>query len=215
MTRERRVAVEMWERVRDELLGAKSVLECRMTRDRDGLAGCEYSDDVFENADEWLSTLKLNILKKEGLSWRNNCWLCQYVGCSGCPLNDGRTSCSQCVLFGEVLFESPYSTVVNEDADIDARIEAAETIVAVHKGERNLRTEADDWYFLFDIDMVMHYGLRVGAAKCVRIRGDYEHASAEFARRFGSIQRATIKGGRAFRRYLERHTKIEMVESKE
>ena len=65
MTRERKLAIEMWEEVKKQLPGWKC-------------------DVVFA-----LKTLKANFCRQNGLDWRYDCWFCQYVrdDCHKCPLH--------------------------------------------------------------------------------------------------------------------------------
>lgn len=72
MTKERKLAIEMWKGIRD------------------GIQNSFVKDDGFS-----VTTYKENFCKDRNLNWRNDCWFCQYIKeCSKCPLgycNDSGT----------------------------------------------------------------------------------------------------------------------------
>ena len=78
MTKERRLAIEMWKDIRDMLIG----------------------DDAVSRSD--IVQYKCSFCTRNDLSWKCNCWFCTYIlGCWKCPL----TCCSD-GLYGIVL--APY-----------------------------------------------------------------------------------------------------------
>ena len=77
MTRERKLAIQMWEEIK------KAVIDAKRPTDIDVFAVTRIKD-AFE--------------KQHNLHWQHGCWLCQYVryhdelhgeGCQRCPLSDG------------------------------------------------------------------------------------------------------------------------------
>lgn len=77
MTRERRLAIQMWEEIRAHIRD--------MPRPKD-------ADDIF------ISKLEYRFCRDHELYWTHSCWFCEYVryhddshgeGCQRCPLSDG------------------------------------------------------------------------------------------------------------------------------
>ena len=77
MTRERKLAIQMWEEIKDAIIKAKRV------SDIDNLA---------------IVRLKAVFCGDHDLNWDYDCWFCKYVryyddvhgeGCQRCPLSDG------------------------------------------------------------------------------------------------------------------------------
>lgn len=77
MTRERKLAVQMWEEIK------KAVIDAKRLRDINA---------------EFIAQLKHVFCAEHDLHWQCGCWLCQYVryhdelhgeGCQRCPLSDG------------------------------------------------------------------------------------------------------------------------------
>lgn len=67
MTKQRRLAIQMWQEIVDK---------CR--------AGYNFSVAVF----------KMEFCRKHNLDWVNNCYFCQYCrACSKCPLDDCMSIC--------------------------------------------------------------------------------------------------------------------------
>lgn len=65
MTKERKLAIQMWKDIRDMLS-----FSCEVTR-----------GDI--------RVYKYEFCKSHKLNWLNNCWLCQYIhSCSKCPLKN-------------------------------------------------------------------------------------------------------------------------------
>ena len=79
MTKERKIAIEMWKYIRDNY---KTYREYR---------------DTYEGEDA-VHNLKMDFLKGKGINWAMNCWFCEYIGhrgrylgtsrCKLCPLKD-------------------------------------------------------------------------------------------------------------------------------
>lgn len=75
MTKERKLAIEMWKDIRDML----SAFD-RMTM----TSILEYKE---------------TFCKDHGLHWMNNCWFCQYIfACSKCPLKSCSTASDYYIL---------------------------------------------------------------------------------------------------------------------
>ena len=77
MTRERKLAIQMWKEIK------KTIIDTKRLSDIDGLA---------------IARLKCKFCIRHQLNWLHDCWLCQYVrykdkihgeGCQRCPLSDG------------------------------------------------------------------------------------------------------------------------------
>ena len=102
MTRERKLAIQMWEEVKRQL------------------PGWNYEIAVM------LKTLKDNFCFHNGLSWKWDCWFCQYVhNCEKCPLQ----SCDH---------RNPltaWGRIVDEESSLESRIAACDEIIAALKGE--------------------------------------------------------------------------------
>ena len=67
MTKERKIAIEMWEYIRDNYDYYR-----------------EYRD-VHENDEDYdgedaIHNLKVEFLKGKGVNWAMNCWFCEYIG---------------------------------------------------------------------------------------------------------------------------------------
>lgn len=76
MTKERRLAIQMWDMLRAHI------------RDAERLTGMANT----------IARLKYRFMVDHNLHWRHGCWFCQYVryydkvhgsGCQRCPLSDG------------------------------------------------------------------------------------------------------------------------------
>ena len=77
MTRERRLAIQMWEEIKYAIIKA------------------EHTKDVDW---EFVSRIKHAFCAEHNISWLHGCWFCKYVryndnlhgeGCQRCPLSDG------------------------------------------------------------------------------------------------------------------------------
>lgn len=77
MTRERRLAIQMWEEIKKAVIDAKRPMDI--------------------NA-EFVAQFKYVFCAKHEISWLHGCWFCKYVryhdnlhgeGCQRCPLSDG------------------------------------------------------------------------------------------------------------------------------
>lgn len=126
MTRERKIAIEMWEYIRDQLaLDLLSTRDIRM---------------MHEVKRKWLRLHYPNLLDK----WWCGCWFCQYFRQEGesspdpdeyerslshkCPLNNNKDDyCwGDCVL---------YQAVVSRESSKAQRLEACDKIIAALKGK--------------------------------------------------------------------------------
>ena len=77
MTRERRLAIQMWEEIKKAIIDTKRV------------------SDIDTHA---IAVLKCEFCHINELNWQHGCWFCKYVryhdkvhgeGCQRCPLSDG------------------------------------------------------------------------------------------------------------------------------
>lgn len=99
MTKERKFAIDMWTNIRC-MLSASDRLTCQSV--------LEYKFEFCENHD---------------LSWKNNCWFCQYIpSCNKCPLKDYNTG-------------SLYWTVLLDRKEKNVRIDACTNIIKALEGE--------------------------------------------------------------------------------
>ena len=114
MTKERRIAIDMWEWVRanwDMYLGLKDSEECH-------------------NEEDALLLMKDMYLADKDVNWVSNCWFCTYLklrpepscrrGCFLCPLQ----SCSS----------GPYHTLANKPT-YDEYVDACDQIIEALGGE--------------------------------------------------------------------------------
>ena len=110
MTKERRIAINMWEWIRanwDIYLGLKDSEECH-------------------NEEDALLLMKDMYLADKGVDWVSNCWFCTYLrlrsklGCRLCPLQ----SCSS----------GPYHTLANNPT-YDEYVDACDQIIEALGGE--------------------------------------------------------------------------------
>lgn len=122
MTRERRIALKMWEYIRDQIS-----LDLLSTRDRMML---------HEIKRRWLRKYCPELLEK----WWATCWFCQYFQQEfdsnenspslsyKCPLNDNQDDLCKghCIL---------YHTVVSSNSTKELRLEACDKIIEALKGK--------------------------------------------------------------------------------
>lgn len=112
MTKERRIAIDMWEWIRanwDMYLRFKGEVECATSEDA-------------------LLRMKDTYLADKGVNWRSNCWFCKYIrtsqrhmrGCHLCPLQ----SCSS----------GPYHTLVGSFT-YEEYVDACDQIIEALGGE--------------------------------------------------------------------------------
>lgn len=103
MTRERKLAIQMWEEVKKQL------------------PGWGY-EPVVE-----LKTLKDNFCLQNGLTWKWDCWFCQYFrgNCGKCPLQ----SCDH---------KNPLTAwyrIISNNTSLETKLQAVDEIIAALKGE--------------------------------------------------------------------------------
>lgn len=112
MTKERRIAIDMWEWIRanwDMYLRFKGEVECATGEDA-------------------LLLMKDTYLADKGVNWRSGCWFCEYIrtsqrhmrGCHLCPLQ----SCSS----------GPYHTLANNPT-YEEYVDACGQIIEALGGE--------------------------------------------------------------------------------
>lgn len=105
MTRERKLAIQMWEEVKRQLPGW-----CK-----------EYPWAVAD----FLHHSKIDFCEQNGLLWQFDCWFCQYINnCDKCPLR----SCD----FNNHL--TIWHRIVSEDTSLKTKLQAVDEIIAVLKG---------------------------------------------------------------------------------
>lgn len=108
MTRERKLAIKMWEEVKEHL------------------------PQWYEES-QWLITFDLKDFKADfcftnKLHWEFDCWFCQYIypECDKCPLK----SCN----FAEPT--TAWARIVGENTSLKTKLQAVDEIIAALKGER-------------------------------------------------------------------------------
>lgn len=110
MTKERKLAIEMWESVKAYIVDA----------DKKGtLYDVEIHDAVV--------MLKGDFCEKHGLQWAADCWFCQYVSdCEQCPLGMGAHVDEDC---------ADYYIVINDFTTTEQKIKACDNIINALKGK--------------------------------------------------------------------------------
>lgn len=77
MTKERRLAIQMWEEIKEAIRETKRI---------------KFIDSMF------IASAKETFAKEHNINWAHDCWFCTYVryhdilhgeGCQRCPLSDG------------------------------------------------------------------------------------------------------------------------------
>lgn len=122
MTKERKLAVEMWEIIRQAIENNKHLI---------------HSD---------ISEIKKKFCKEHHLEWVSGCWFCTYVrksvlsrgrrkGCNACPI--ARFDDPLGIFFG-CDKDSLYAIVLNHrnNFSIEERLEACDKIIKALEGER-------------------------------------------------------------------------------
>lgn len=107
MTRERKLAIQMWEGVKKQLPEWYK----------------EHPCDIVD----FLRYFKANFCDQNGLAWLHNCWLCQYIydKCDKCPLR----SCD----YEDPL--TAWARIVDEQTTLEVKLQAVDEIIAALKGE--------------------------------------------------------------------------------
>lgn len=107
MTKERKLAIQMWE----DILNMLENYEFVSSHD---IAYYKYSFTVGHN-----------------LNWLSNCWFCQYIRTD----SDSYHRCKKCPLGSCCSPKSQYSIVTNEKHGREKRINACKKIISALKGE--------------------------------------------------------------------------------
>lgn len=112
MTKERKIAIAMWEYIRDNYEAY--------------VDNCDYC----ENGEDALCALKKQYLDARGIHWAYHCWFCEYIGhrgrgfniyrCKFCPLQDCSTG--------------PYRTLIRMPTQ-SQYIDACDEIIVALGGE--------------------------------------------------------------------------------
>ena len=106
MTRERKLAIKMWEEVKE-----------RLPR--------WYDKDPWSIV-LYLKDFKIDFCCMNNLHWRFDCWFCQYIRfeCDKCPLR----SCNHAV------HTTAWARIVNENTSLEIKLQAWDDIIAALKG---------------------------------------------------------------------------------
>lgn len=124
MTKERRIAVKIWEELKAFILSSPQ----------------HVTGDSF-------CTMKSSIIHKYGMHWHCTCWFCHYIrkpardenswvineGCDKCPLHKlvraapGKCGCDKA--------RAPYARLMDDCTDNAMKAEACDTIIKALKGE--------------------------------------------------------------------------------
>lgn len=107
MTKERKLAIKMWEGVKEHLPQW-------------------YEEDRWDIVDN-LRGFKADFCFKNNLHWNCYCWFCQYFRdvCDRCPLK----SCD----YTEPT--TAWARIVDEDTSLEIKLQAVDEIIAALKGE--------------------------------------------------------------------------------
>lgn len=107
MTRERKLAIKMWEEVKKHLP--------QWYKENQRLIAPDLQD------------FKADFCVVNDLHWVLNCWFCQYIflGCDKCPLK----SCN----FNEPT--NAWARIVNENTSLETKLQACDEIIVALKGE--------------------------------------------------------------------------------
>ena len=120
MTKERRLAIQMWEEIKEAIRIVKR------------------PSDVYAT---FISHIKLNFMIEHKLDWQHGCWFCQYVryhdeihgeGCQRCPLSDGSADAINGYASG--CNDNAYDTVLCARMR-KTKLKACDEIIATLKGE--------------------------------------------------------------------------------
>lgn len=152
MTRERRLAVEMWEGILKKFEG--------------------MSDEEYGEPDEDPVSVhweKLQFAFKHKLNWTANCWLCNYISkCRRCPLSDGFNNCVRQRI--ACITDVPYKIADDGNKSRQARIAACRTIISVLRGELDRRRQEQDLYFVYGKEYIHMFDTLKKAYKKIRKR---------------------------------------------
>lgn len=113
MTRERRLAIQLWEEIADKVESLPNVLD--------------NGKDHFI----LVQNMKHDFCEKHVLNWRSRCWFCQYIrDCRKCPISE--TSSGD---FHGCTTDSLYSIVTARLGFYDQRAKAARGIAKALQGQ--------------------------------------------------------------------------------
>ncbi len=122
MTKERKLAIQMWNEIK-KLISKNELSDF-----------CSISD------------FKLKFCKEHNLGWTSNCWFCQYVGCTRCPLlknpkkyyhNDRKMACvDYWILSNQRLdMKLKYIDDSNFEIKMSLRLKSCDNIIKVLQGK--------------------------------------------------------------------------------
>ena len=119
MTRERRLAIQMWEEIRAHIKDVKRIkdIDCHK-----------------------INAIKTRFICDHNLQWFHGCWFCQYVryhdtlhgeGCQRCPLSDGHAG----AIIGEEsgCYKNAYYRVINA-RQRKTKLKACDEIIRILNG---------------------------------------------------------------------------------
>lgn len=107
MTKERRLAIRMWRKIKNELSAG------RMDKMQD------------------MPMFKINFCQSNGLKWKSQCWFCHYIqDCKKCPISELDRSGN----IGCFSSNAPYKMVCNKKLDLNSRLGAADEIIKALEG---------------------------------------------------------------------------------
>ena len=125
MTKERKLAIEMWKQIRKEI---------------------EFKGMFFNTIS--MMNLKAKFTMSNNLDWECNCWFCQYVrrgkssrlslgteGCNLCPIATEEAKLNPCVC-GCVGKDSLFQMAMNIHLRTKVRLEACDKIIKALEGEK-------------------------------------------------------------------------------
>ena len=119
MTRERKLAIQMWEEIRVHIRDVKRVKDINR---------------------EYIARFKYAFCAEHEVSWMHGCWFCKYVryhdkahgeGCQRCPLSDGHKGAI--IGYDSGCCENAYNRVLNAKQR-KTRLEACDEIIRILNG---------------------------------------------------------------------------------
>lgn len=117
MTKERKLAIEMWESVKAYIIDADKKGE---------LYDVEIHDAVV--------MIKGDFCEKHGLQWAADCWFCQYISdCEQCPLGMCGHATEDC---------EDYYIVIDDFTTTEQKIKACDNIINALKGKPSTQEKA-------------------------------------------------------------------------
>ena len=113
MTKERKLAIEMWNEI-------KCIMQ---NEEMSAFDICRYKEDFCKN---------------HGLNWLLNCYFCNYYMrgykelCKKCPISFHNIYRNGCV-------HSVYGKLINKDSDVEEKIKCCDIIISALKGELKVK----------------------------------------------------------------------------